>query len=81
VTDIHGGGLCTIELLDPLRHDQAAFSCGIEQVDNYFQKTANKLVRAGNLRVYVRADLDGQLVGFYAVNAHAVDYADLPTSQ
>lgn len=78
MTDIHGGALCTIEPLDPLRHDRAAFSCGIEQVDNYFQKTANKLVRAGNLRVYVLVDPDGQLVGFYALNGHAVHYADLP---
>jgi len=32
-----------IEPFDPERHDRAAFSCGVEQVDNYFQKAANKL--------------------------------------
>lgn len=69
----------TIEPFDPERHDRAAFSCGIEQVDNYFQKTANKLVRADNVRVYVMVDPTGTVIGFYALNAHAVHFADLPT--
>jgi GNAT superfamily N-acetyltransferase len=67
-----------IEPLDPARHDRAAFSCGVAQVDNFFQKTANKLAQAGNLRVYVAVAPDGGLVGFYAINAHTVAYADLP---
>ena len=46
-----GGGV--IEPFDPARHDRSAFSCGVEQVDNFFRKTANKLVKAGNLRVFV----------------------------
>jgi len=33
----------SIEPLDPDRHDRAAFSCGVDQVDNFFRKTANKL--------------------------------------
>jgi GNAT superfamily N-acetyltransferase len=68
-----------IEPFDPARHDRTAFSCGVEQVDNFFKKTANKLVKADNLRVYVMVDADGQLIGFYAINAHRVDYADLPS--
>ncbi|TDE34913.1 GNAT family N-acetyltransferase [Antarcticimicrobium sediminis] len=67
------------ELFDPSRHDRAAFSCGVEQVDNYFQKTANKLAKADNVRLYVMVTADGALIGFYALNAHAVDYGDLPT--
>lgn len=67
-----------IEPLDPDKHDRAAFSCGVEQVDNFFKKTANKLARAGNLRVFVMTSPKGELVGFYALNAHAVDYSDLP---
>src|SRR3989338_4542074 len=43
----------TIEPFDPSKHDRAAFSCGVEQVDNYFQKTANKLAKADNVRLYV----------------------------
>lgn len=40
-----------IEPLDPNKHDRAAFSFGVPQVDNFFRKTANKLSKAVNLRV------------------------------
>lgn len=68
----------TIEPLDPAKHDRAAFSCGIEQVDNFLRRTANKLSKADNVRTFVMVGPAGELIGFYAVNAHAVDYADLP---
>jgi len=67
-----------IEPFDPERHGRAAFSCGVEQVDNYFQKTANKLAKADNVRLYVMVDPAGMVIGFYALNAHAVHFADLP---
>lgn len=67
-----------IEPFDPEKHDRAAFSCGVEQVDNFFKKTANKLTKAGNLRVFVMVDPAGQVIGFYAMNAHKIDYTDLP---
>ena len=67
-----------IEPFDPEKHDRTAFSCGVEQVDNYFKKTANKLHKAGNVRVFVMRTAEGAIIGFYAINAHAVDYADLP---
>lgn len=67
-----------VEPFDPETHDRTAFSCGIEQVDNFFKKTANKLSRADNLRVWVMTDPKAALIGFYAVNAHSVDYQDLP---
>lgn len=69
----------TIEPLDPSKHDRAAFSCGVEQVDNFFKRTANKLAAADNLRVFVMTAGGGEVIGFYAVNAHAVDYRDLPS--
>lgn len=78
MTDHQAGAKCIIEPLDPSRHDRAAFSCGIEQVDNYFRKTANKLAQAGNVRVFVLTDPDGGLIGFYATNAHAIHYSELP---
>ncbi len=68
----------TIEPLDPQRHDRAAFSCGVEQVDNFFKRTANKLAAANNLRVFVMTSPAGEVMGFYALNAHAVDYTELP---
>jgi len=67
-----------IEPFDPDKHDRTAFSCGVEQVDNYFKKTANKLHKAGNVRLYVMRIAEGAIIGFYAINAHAVDYTDLP---
>ncbi len=67
-----------IEPLDPAKHDRAAFSCGIEQVDNFFRRTANKLTKAGNVRTFVMVSPEGELIGFYATNAHAIDYAELP---
>ena len=67
-----------IEPLDLEHHDRAAFSCGVEQVDNFLKKTAGKLTRADNTRVYVLADPAGAIIGFYAINAHAIDYQDLP---
>lgn len=67
-----------IEPLDLERHDRSAFSCGVDHVDNFLKKTAGKLTRADNTRVYVLADPAGAIIGFYAVNAHAVAYQDLP---
>ncbi|WP_455272927.1 GNAT family N-acetyltransferase [Rhizobium herbae] len=67
-----------IELLNPGKHDRAAFSCGVAQVDNFFKRTANKLSKADNLRVYVMTDDGEAVIGFYAINSHSIDYQDLP---
>lgn len=67
-----------IEPLDPERHDRTAFSCGVESIDNFFRKTTGKLARADNARVHVMTAPDGTVIGFHAMNAHAVDYRDLP---
>ncbi|WP_230772376.1 GNAT family N-acetyltransferase [Sphingomonas sp. Leaf4] len=69
---------CGIEPLDPARHDRAAFSCGISQVDNFFRRTANKLAKADTVRTFVMVSPEGKLIGFYATNAHAIDYTELP---
>ena len=66
-----------IEPFDPARHDRAGFSCGVAAVDNYFKKTANKLAESGNVRLFVMVSADQALIGFYAINAHAVHYQDL----
>jgi ribosomal protein S18 acetylase RimI-like enzyme len=67
-----------IEAFDPARHNRANFSCGVEQVDNFFKRTANKLAAAGNVRVFVMTGEGGEVIGFYALNAHTVDYRNLP---
>jgi len=68
-----------IEPFDPEKHDRAAFSCGIRQIDNFFQQTANRQEKANNLRTYVMVTSHSEVIGFYATNAHAVDYQDLPS--
>lgn len=78
MTTLEDGKPIIIEPLDPDRHDRAAFSCGIEQVDNFFRRTANKLTKAGNIRTFVMVGPEGELIGFYATNAHAIDYTELP---
>lgn len=78
MTNSKANAKCIIEPLDPSKHDRAAFSCGIDQVDNFFKRTANKLERAGNLRVHVLTKPEGAIIGFYALNAHSIHYADLP---
>ncbi len=52
-----------IEPFDPERHDRATFACGVETVDNFLRKTANKLARADNLRLYAMTDSAGALIG------------------
>ncbi|MCJ2183574.1 GNAT family N-acetyltransferase [Novosphingobium sp. 1949] len=78
MTDTKANAKFIIEPLDPSKHNRAAFSCGVEQVDNFFKRTANKLARAGNLRVHVLTEPDGSIIGFYALNAHSIHYANLP---
>lgn len=78
MTDTEANAKFIVEPLDPSRHDRAAFSCGVEQVDNFFKRTANKLARADNLRVHVLTKPDGSIVGFHALNAHSMHYSDLP---
>jgi ribosomal protein S18 acetylase RimI-like enzyme len=67
-----------IEPLDPDKHDRAAFSCGVDSVDNFFKRTASKFARADNVRVFVMTDAQGVVAGFYALNAHSVYYEELP---
>ena len=64
---------------DPQRHNRVAFSYGVEQVDNFFKRTANKLTSAGNLRVLVLTAPESDLIEFYAQNAHSVDFTELPS--
>jgi len=68
-----------IESFNPDRHDRSGFTCGVEQADNYFKMTANKLSKADNVRLYVMVAKDGEVAGFYAINAHTIDHIELPS--
>jgi hypothetical protein len=67
-----------IEPFDSEKHDRTTFSCGVDQVDNFFKRTANKLSKADNVRVFVMLSPAEDLIGFYAINSHSVDYSELP---
>lgn len=67
-----------IESFDPTQHDRTAFSCGVQQVDNFLKFTANKLSKADAIRAFVLTSASHGLMGFYALNVHSVDYQDLP---
>ncbi len=69
-----------IEPLDVTRHDRAGFSCGVAAVDNFLHRTANKLSKADQMRVFVMTPDGRTIAGFYAINSHAVDYRDLPAA-
>jgi len=69
-----------IEAFDRLKHKRDQFDSSINAVDQYFQKTAGKLFRAGNVSFFVLVEIDAPdiIIGFYTLNAHAVHYSDLP---
>lgn len=67
----------SIEPFDPDRHDRNSFSCGVDQVDNFFKKTANKLMKSGSTAVYVVLSEQVDVAEFYAMNAHAVHFEEL----
>lgn len=71
-------GRARFETFDPERHDRTALSTGVSQVDNFFRKTANKLAKADNVRVTVLVSPERELIGFHAINVHAIDYRELP---
>ena len=67
----------TIEPLDSARHDREAFSCGVERLDNFFKITASKYVKEDNGRIYVAVEQSsGRVVGFHAINPHAIDVSE-----
>lgn len=68
-----------IESFDPVRHDRTRFQSGATRIDNYLKLTAKKHAKGDFARVWV-AVRSGEptVIGYYAINAHAVDMLDLP---
>lgn len=66
-------------LLDPKRHDRAAFSCGAPSLDRYLKEQASQHHRDGVATTHVLLD-DGdatQILGFYTLSAAQVTLTDL----
>lgn len=67
-----------IEPFDPGRHDRSGFSCGTDRLDNFLRFTARKRQKDDFTRVFVAvAQGSPEILGYYALNAHAVATSDL----
>ena len=73
-----GSDALIVEPLDS-RHDRAAFSCGLPELDRYLARQAGQDVRRRIARVFVctAGDVDAVL-GFYTLSALSIDLASLP---
>lgn len=66
--------------IEPLedRHDRAAFSCGVEPLDNYLRRQAGQDLRKRVAAVFVATPDTRTVAGFYTLSAHLVNVGDLP---
>ncbi len=73
-----------IEAFDPGLHDTKDFRCGSDSQDNVLRRTAKRQQRDGYTRLTVATDTaqagePRACLGFYAINAHAIGVADVPS--
>ena len=67
-----------IEAFDPGRHDRSGFACGTDRLDNFLRFSARKQQKDDFTRVFVAvAEGSPKILGYYALNAHAVATDDL----
>ena len=67
-----------IEPFDPGRHDRSGFCCGTDRLDNFLRFSARKQQKDDFTRVFVAvARGSPRVLGYYALNAHAVATDDL----
>jgi GNAT superfamily N-acetyltransferase len=67
------------ERLDPERHDARDFSCGEPSLDVWLREQAVPATARRTARTWVWVDEGGAVVGYYALAAHKVARADVPT--
>jgi GNAT superfamily N-acetyltransferase len=70
-------------IIEPLgKHDRAAFSCGVAELDDYLKRRAGQDVRRRITRVFVCTEHESDVVlGFYTLSALAIDAGSLPEAQ
>jgi GNAT superfamily N-acetyltransferase len=68
-----------IEKLDK-RHDRAAFSCGVEELDDYLHRFAGQNEKTGISQHFVAVATagDGKVLGYYALSAGSVAFDVVP---
>lgn len=68
-----------IEPLDRAKHDRAAFSSGEPRIDTYLKTRAAGLMDVeGTVAWAACLDDTNEIVGFYAMNSHAIDVSGFP---
>ena len=71
----------SITPLDPEKHDRASFSCGSVRLDNFLKRSARKHQSRDFTRVWVATEGgQGEILGYYALNAHSLEGEGLPSS-
>ena len=73
-----------IDAFDPGLHDTRDFRCGSDSQDNILRCPAKRQQRDGYTRLTVATDAaqaneSRACLGFYAINAHAIGVADVPS--
>ncbi len=69
-------------LIEPLgsHHNRAAFSCGIEPLDIYFQRQARQDVRKRMAALFILLDKSsGAVAGYYTLSSIGINMGELPT--
>lgn len=68
-----------IEQLDK-RHDRAAFSCGVDELDDYLHRFAGQNEKTGISQhfVAVATGADAKILGYYALSAGSVAFEVVP---
>lgn len=66
---------------EPLgRHDRAAFSCGIPELDRYLVTQAGQDAKRKVAAPFVMVDAEGTILGYYTLSAYTVRYTELSPS-
>ena len=70
-------------IIEPLgnNHNRAAFSCGTDDLDNYFRRQASQDTKRRIARIFVvRSESDNETVlGYYTLSALSIDLSALPS--
>ena len=70
-------------IIEPLgnNHNRAAFSCGTDDLDNYFRRQASQDTKRRIARIFVvRSKSDNETVlGYYTLSALSIDLSSLPS--
>jgi ribosomal protein S18 acetylase RimI-like enzyme len=62
-------------------HDRAAFSCGDDALDRYFQTQATQDIRRRIANCFVVVDLAGCVAAYYTLSAASIPLVDLPPEE